>query len=319
MSNAPTTVPSRPALAPWCRVVEDDGRLLVEHGDTVVTFEGRAAGRLLPALLPLLDGTRSVDEINRTLGRPVAPAVLGALSLLADNHLLVDGQHRAADSEPKTAAATFAAEVSGAPVTQTSEALVAARVAILGSSRAATEIARQLREMGVGRVEAGVLDGDSTDAPLVVAAPSPPETIELEPLNARRLERGEPWLSVLPYDGRRLIVGPFVLPGESACRACYLVRRAAASGYDEDFDRIDRAALRAASPEPISVIAAGLVSLLVLRWLTFRDPRVPGSLYAFESAPAFRLAHHRVLRVPRCRACGPYTRALPSLWFDEGR
>ncbi len=319
MLDATTTVPSSPALAPWCRVVEDEGRLLVEYGDTVVTFEGRAADRLLPALLPLLDGTRSVDEINRTLGRPVAPAVLGALSLLAENHLLVDGPHRAADSDPLTAAATFAAAVSGTPIADTTEALVVARVAVLGSSRAATEIARQLREMGVGCVEDGVLHGDSTDAPLVVAAPSPCETIELESLNARRLERGEAWLPALPFDGRRLIVGPFVLPGESACRECYLVRRAAASGYDEDFDRIDRTRLRAASPEPISVIAAGLVSLLVLRWLTVRDPRVPGSLYAFENAPAFRLEHHRVLRVPRCRVCGPYPRALPSLWFDEGR
>ena len=90
-------VPERPALAPWCRLAEDGRRVLVEHGGTVVTFEGRAAEALLPRLLPLLDGTRTVEDVESVLGRPVAPAIAKALALLAANRLLVDGEHRPFD------------------------------------------------------------------------------------------------------------------------------------------------------------------------------------------------------------------------------
>ena len=122
---------------------------------------------------------------------------------------------------------------------------------------------------------------------------------------------------MLPFNGLLTIVGPLFLPGESACRRCYLVRRAAASGYDADFERLQRIPVAAASPVPIAVIAASLAAVLTLRWLTLRDPRLPGSLYAFEHTPILRLTHHRVLRVPRCPACGPYDRVIPSLWFDD--
>ena len=47
--------------------------MLVEHGGTVVTFEGGGAATLLPELVPLLDGSRTVDELEEAMGRPVAP------------------------------------------------------------------------------------------------------------------------------------------------------------------------------------------------------------------------------------------------------
>ena len=81
--RADALIPSRPALAGWCRVVEDGPRLLVEHAGTLVTLEGRAVRALLPSLLPLLDGTRTLDEVTAALGPPVEPAVLRALALLA--------------------------------------------------------------------------------------------------------------------------------------------------------------------------------------------------------------------------------------------
>ena len=54
-----TAVPALPLLAPWYRVVGDGERLLLEYAQSVVVLEGAAVQSLLPALLPLLDGTRS--------------------------------------------------------------------------------------------------------------------------------------------------------------------------------------------------------------------------------------------------------------------
>ncbi len=84
-------LPARPALAPWCRVVEDGRRVLLEHGGTVVTLEGRAATALVPRLLPLLDGSRTADEVLDTLGTAARPAVQNALSILAEQGLLTEG------------------------------------------------------------------------------------------------------------------------------------------------------------------------------------------------------------------------------------
>ena len=70
---------------------ESGDGMLLEHGGSVIAFSGAAARRLLPALLPLLDGTRSVDEIVEIVGPPVAAAVENALELLADQGLLTQG------------------------------------------------------------------------------------------------------------------------------------------------------------------------------------------------------------------------------------
>ena len=125
-----------------------------------------------------------------------------------------------------------------------------------------------------------------------------------------------PWLQVLPFDGRLVVVGPLFVPGVSACRQCYVLRRAACSGYDDDFDIVERVPARAAAPAPLASLSAALASLLALRWVTTRDPALPGRLYAVEVGVVLRLSHDHVLRVPRCPVCGSPEQAVPSPWFE---
>ena len=318
VSAAPPTgeVPDRPALAPWCRLVEDGDRFLAEHGGTLVTFEGRAVTALLPRLLPLLDGSRTVEEIETVLGPPAAPAVARALGLLATNRLLVEGSHGTPNEGPMAAAASFAAAVTRRTTQENAlEALEAAQVGVLGTGRAAGEILRQLLSIGIGRVTASPLDADP-DGGFLIAVPGPDELSLLPGFNAGALERGLAWMQVLPFDGRILIVGPVFVPGQTACRECYVLRRAACSGYEEDFDSIERTAPRATSPPPLTALAASLASLLALRWLTAGDPALPGRLYALEVGTVLRLSHDHVLRVPRCPQCGVPERSIPSPWFE---
>jgi bacteriocin biosynthesis cyclodehydratase domain-containing protein len=315
--NSRPSIPARPAIAPWYRFSDDGGRLLFEHGGTVVTLEGRATRELVPRLIPLLDGSRAADDLRIALGEAVAPAVDNVLRVLAENHLLVDGPSGAA-SEPTTAAASYAAAVTRAISPGDAErALAAAQVAVVGSSRHAEEIADQLRRAGLGHVRrATFLAGTSEDA-FAIAAPGPHELEHLAQLNCTRLAQRAAWLQVLPYDGRIVVVGPLFLPDRSACRACYVLRRAACSGYEDDFGVIDASPTRADSPAPLVSIAAGLAALLAIRWLTLGDPSQPGRFYALEAGATLRLTCHRVLRVPRCAECGPPDRAVPSPWFEE--
>ncbi len=80
-----------PYLAPWYRIASTDGKVLLEYGQRIVCLEGRAATVLVPVLLPLLDGTRSVDQIVEILGEPAREAVEAALAQLDDHGVLLEG------------------------------------------------------------------------------------------------------------------------------------------------------------------------------------------------------------------------------------
>lgn len=309
-------LPERPALAPWCRVVQDDSRVLLEHGGTLVTLEGAAVKALLPTLLPLLDGSRTVVELETVMGAAAAPAVGIALALLAEHELLVDGQGVSGE-HPACAAAAFASVVTGsmAPAAA-AHALEHASVTVLGSGAIGLELERLLSASGIPRVERRSLECEPPAGAFVVAAPEQDELHALHALNDRALRCGDPWLQVLPYDGRFTIAGPVFLPGESACHACFVTRRAAASGFDEDFDLVEGTPRRAPHPAPLASVAAGLATVLAIRWLTTADPTLPGRFYALEAGTVVGLRFDRLLRVPRCATCGPHAQAVPSPWFE---
>ena len=314
--RADALIPSRPALAGWCRVVEDGPRLLVEHAGTLVTLEGRAVRALLPSLLPLLDGTRTLDEVTAALGPPVEPAVLRALALLAQHGLLVDGDPGDPDGTPRTAAAAYVAAVTRrTTVADASAALAETNVVVLGSGVGAEAAAAQLEATGFVDVERQAIDGPVDADAFVVASPCPDEMERLARLNRTRLDDEGAWMQVLPYDGRHLVVGPVFVPGASACSTCYLMRRGACSGYEEDFAHVEGVPSKASAPPSLATAASALAAVVALRWCTVRDPTLPGRLYALDPGPVLRLSSHRVLRVPRCPECGP-TRAVPSPWHQ---
>jgi len=281
-------------------------------------LQGRAAETLLPRLLPLLDGTRTVEELIIELGSSVAPAIEQALSLLDEHQLLREGTHSRENGHGRTAAATYAAAVTRRTTEESAtRALLDAHVAVLGSGRCAKTTASQLEEIGIGRVDLLAPADEPAAGALVVAVPSARELPELERVNERALELGTAWLQVLPFDGRLTIVGPLYLPNASACRCCFVLRRGACSGYEDDFELVESQPSRALSPTPLTTMAAGLAANVVLRWMTAKDPTLPGRFYALESRTILRLSYEHVLRVPRCPACGPAASAVPSPWFEE--
>ena len=251
---------------------------------------------LLPELLPLLDGTRSVPEIVGKLGRAAEPSVTNALAALAENGLLTEGT----PPLPSSAATRRKRHVrrsrdAATTPTKADSALASARVAIAGESPIAGEAARLLGTSGVGNVRRVQLDDVGGADEFVVCAPAPAETAGLMTVNASRLAAGRAWLAVMPHDGRSLVVGPLYLPGQSACHACYRLRRASASGYEEDFELVDVEPIRAACPEALAAVAAGLAATITLRWLATSDASLPGRCYALEAGVVLGLSLHHVL------------------------
>lgn len=301
-----------PLLAPWWRVVRSGERLLFEHAGRIVELRGRAVQTLLPALLPLLDGTHAPADIVDRLGQSIAPSVRKALSLLDERGLLIEGP----DVKEDAVSRYVAAVCPGTAVSAAHERLTRSRVEVWGTSACAAELARLLASAGAVAMRSDAPAPAAAGVDLIVAAPAPEEVDALPVVNARRLEDGIPWLSVLPHDGRVTLVGPLFVPGQTACHACFLVRRAATSGYEEDFSAVHSRPVAAPMPDAIGVVAAGLAVLVSLRWLAARDPTLPGVAFAFEANGDPTLTRHRVLRVPRCPDCGPAA-APANPWFKE--
>ena len=310
-------VPERPLLKPWYRVARTNAGVAVEYGQVAVVFEGTGAQRLLPPLLELLDGTRTLDEIVAALGPAVEPATRAALGRLARHDLLTDGP--APDpAEPAAPFALFLAAAGVADTATVARRLASLRVGVVGESPVAERLPSLLAGAGAGRVERLPWEDAVAGRRLVVVAPGTPELPLLDRWNAAALRERVPWLQVLPPNGRFAAIGPLFLPGETACRHCFLLRRAANVEYGDELAHLERAAASYPFPTPIAAALAGLVAFLALRWALGGDRVLTGAFYALELGPALALTYHRVHRVPRCRACSPSAVvAPPSPWFGE--
>jgi bacteriocin biosynthesis cyclodehydratase domain-containing protein len=303
-------VPQRPLLAPWCRLVEDGDRLLLEHARSVVVLEGGAVRTLLPELLPLLDGSRTRAELGEALGAAAGPAVEKALELLAAHGLVVDGPAEAGGSLLAVAAAYRLGPADAG------RRLREARVGLVGESRIGRTVARLLHHCGIGSVERLGWDAGAP-LDLAVVAPAPSEVGLLESWNAAALDRGTRWLGIRPFDGATATVGPLVVPGESPCHACLLLRLGGHLEYRSDFARIEQTPVAVEAGAPLETIAAGMAAHLVLGWVGGHDTRLPGLVHVLETGPPLALSAHPILRVPRCPACSPAARRAPRLPWHE--
>ncbi len=310
-------VPSRPYLAPWYRLARGPGKIVLEHGQRLVCLEGAATERLLPALLPLLDGTRTADEIASVLGEPARPAIEQALVQLAAHAVLVEGPPLDAEPRPFAEAAELFASLrpAGRSPADTAAAVAGCSIAVAGGAAVGIEVARLLRRSGA--------DVDHAEAPapgcdLTVCAPTGEELPRLEEWNRSALRSGSPWLQILPFDGLYAAIGPLYLPDDTCCYECFRLRRAAVHGAFEELTLLEQAPAAYPVPATLDSIVGGLAAQLVLGWLVLGDHYAPAAFYALELMPAIALSVHYVHRVPRCTACsGLVDTASPLPWYKE--
>lgn len=308
-------LPARPLLRPGYRVVADGPRLLLERGHRVVLLEGRAAAALLPRLLPLLDGSRTIAEIAGALGPQAGPAVEHALRVLAARRLLCEGPSPELLPRPLRDTVELLAGDSDLPPALVAERLGSSSVCVVGSSAVAAAVVELVAAAGVAVVRARRWRDARGD--VVIAAPAPAEAGAIRRLNRRALRRGVDWLPVLPYDGRIAAVGPLIVPRETACATCYLLRRAAVVDYGDELPVLERTPVGTRSVPALDRLVSEVAVLHVLRWLGTRDARLPGTLQTVELGNGVEILSHVVLRVPRCPSCsGLGTLAAPLPWHD---
>jgi bacteriocin biosynthesis cyclodehydratase domain-containing protein len=311
-------IPAFPYLAPWYRIAVERGRVVLEYGQRIVCLEGAAAEQLVPALLPLLDGSRAIDEIVAVLGEVTRPAVEHALAQLAEQNLLVEGP-ALPESLPRPAAGVaellVALRPGPEPLGDKAAQVAACSIGVVGRGTAGLEAARLLR-LGGGEVE--WLDRIESGVDLVVCAPAPDELPCLREWNEQALEAAQPWLQILPFDGRYGTVGPLYLPGDTGCYECFRRRRAANLRAVDEVELLEAVPAGYPAAPALDAILGGLAAEVALHWLVLGDHYAPACFYALEPLPAFSLSSHHLYRVPRCDACsGLADVAAPLPWYKE--
>ena len=274
----------KPHLIP--RVIPGEGVLLLAE-DGVRALHGEVFERLSP----LLDGTRTADEIVAVLAGTVAGArVYYALMLLEQNGHLCE----AALGTLRAPAAFW--EGLGVSASAAQAALGARRVQLqtLGGVDEAPMRAA-LTGLGIGLVtEDGALDLVLTDDY---------QHPDLLDLNAQRLTDRRPWLLVRPI-GHEVWIGPLYRPGKSGCHRC-LVQRLARHRVVEGFAaRHGGSVPTALAALPASQrIAAELAALEVAKMLVGAPGTLADEVLSLDTY-TWAARTHRVQRDPHCGACG---------------
>ncbi|WP_438033005.1 TOMM precursor leader peptide-binding protein [Sorangium sp. So ce204] len=314
-------VPEFPCVKTWYRVAITDDAVIFQHGERALCFQGKAASKLLPVLLPILDGTRTVEQVIEYMGKSIEPATANALRLLAERGVLTSGAPVGASApRPVRESARFhAAYRDDEPESLAQQRLSDASVAVVGAGVLADEIARQVSLSGVTAVQRRPFDagaGDLASADLVVVVPDRGELDWMAHWNAEALRRRIPWMQVLAYDSRFSAVGPLYLPHATCCYECYRLRLASNVAYRGHYWALERSTPSSPLPSAMLAIVSGLAALLVARWIVARDPLLPGRFYAVNPGPTVRSDTHMAYRVPRCSACSAAVAAsAPSPWY----
>lgn len=155
-------------------------------------------------------------------------------------------------------------------------------------------------------------------ATVLVCLDSPAPAL-LDAVNRAALQANVRWLAGQIYRGIG-ILGPTVIPYQSACYTCYELRRNAnLENYEEILQFESRLrqmpAIRSefVAPKPLAQTLGGLLALECLRLITQTAmPQMTGRILLIDLfAP--EMTYHRLLRLPNCPACGGEQRSsLPS-------
>ncbi len=310
-----TPIPRLPLLKPWYRLLATPEGITLEHGRSTVSFGGAAATRLLPALLPLLDGERTVDEILDLVGRPAEPAVDKALTLLARHGLLTDGPPLGPELTAELRrTATYLAQTAPDPPARIAERLASARVLLEGDDELVAAVARLLRRSGIAQARSP--DEEPTFVATAAAVAGDPL---LDRRNALALGAGTTWLPYGCFDGRSATVGPLIVPRETACYRCFVLRRDASTACTAELGSLRSVPLTARNGPALVALVAAIAAERIVRWLGVRDPALPGAVVSVEVAPELVVSDELLLRVPRCPACSGLAEAGQPVPWHEAR
>jgi ribosomal protein S12 methylthiotransferase accessory factor len=306
------TSPSMAARLSWKPAFHVE---VVEPNRVFLLTEARSfalAGRGYRHVAPLLDGTRTADEIVEALADILpAPETRRALTLLEERGYIsahrrstnpgVDAFWHLEETDPAAAAGKLKAS----PVA----------VRVLGNVPAAalTTISESLREMGLtlGDERVGRDDAAVDDSAVKIVLVDDYLQDGLDDINRAEFAAGRSWLIAKPV-GSVLWLGPVFQPGAGPCWEC-LADRIRGNRQVEGYV-LSKVGQSAPLPTSIAMlpstadVAAGLIGTTAASWIARgRDERLLQTLVTVDLATLETRRHH-VVRRPQCTVCGSPSR-----------
>jgi len=319
-----TPLPEFPRLATWVvRVDHENGGLVLRTHDRFYVIQEPLFGAVYDALASDLDGSRPVGEILDALPADVLPTSgMALLKILRSWGLLFDeARGREEPSAVQREIEAFLGQYTPQP-REARTRLADSVVLVFGDHGAAQAARASLSDIGI---DAATVLGHGPDSLAQLRASLAGNSVQLlvavdppDPaaVNGLCLQLSVPCLYAANF-GREALLGPLVLPGESACWACLEARRAShlalPPGVELAPPGADLAiACRTARSDALAAALYAQLSLEAGRFIGGFAPAVTigGCFLLTASSPATE--RHVVLRVPWCPACsqlrGPQSR-----------
>ena len=283
----------RPTLAPhleW-RAVGDDAGLLVSETSSAALY-----GRRYADLVPLLDGSRSRNEVIAALsGKHSRIEVQTALVSLATKGHVVSADH---GLDRRMAAFWTSQRVTPR---WAEERLASARITVRGEGGDRLEAA--LRRMGASVAA----EPEGAKSALFVFLARDYLDGSLADANRRHLETGVPWAPVC-VRGVWPLVGPVYRPaGGGPCWAC-VAHRLRGNREVENFVRTaageEGARMKNAAPPPFTDAIYDLAALELAVWAVIGEQAALHEHVLSLSAFALGAERHKAMKRPQCSECG---------------
>ena len=251
-------------------------------------------GAAYPVLVPLLDGSRTSEEILDAVSDQIGSTeVYYALRRLEDLGYI----RESAGLEAGPLARFW--DCLGADFEPALRRVRETRIQLLSlAGLSVAPLARSLEDLGLATAPEGDLVLVLTDDYL---------NPELAAVNALRLGEAKPWMLAKPT-GSILWLGPLLIPGRTGCWEC-LAQRLRNHRIVDAYIASQKHGLQArarsiSTPHPITDVTACLLATEVVKWVARpAASAVEGALVTFDLL-TLASERHRLTRRPQCPACG---------------
>ncbi|RGP35558.1 hypothetical protein D1012_19320 [Pseudotabrizicola alkalilacus] len=315
MKDDATQLPDYPRLRRNVNIAfVADGSVLVRGHGGSVSLSGPFVSDALPQLLPRLDGQTGIDVLIGAVNEDFRPECHEFLQVMQARGFLADGPEP--DDSESGRAAFWAQDARGNDAAAAS--LAAAWIVVAGHGAVGTAVHRALTAGGVGRcthlpraalADSGSAAAATRDASLIILASDAMSLAGVDAVNELTQRNKTPWL-LLRIDRSNALIGPYVVPGDTACFACYELRARANAERPDEHQALFRS-WRAApetsadfpTPPEYGQIVGSWVALDVMRaFVGGRAPVTAGRIIALD-LKTLGSTTRDILRLPRCPAC----------------
>lgn len=343
----------------------DHDSFQVRGPEHLSVLRGNTVKQVFGHLLPLLNGEHTTDQlVDRLDGVAPAETVRTMVQRLADLGVLEDGSANGHSGLPAEQARAYHHQVMFFNIVRQAEdgakyqkALLDSRLFVIGASELAARMASECATAGVGtvvglnlggerlngqgnghgRIITTELDPDDLDAvgkrlaadppSLLVLALDRPQPVVLDRVNQMSQDLKIPLLHA-GVNFKEGVVGPLVVPGQTACLKCHYLRVIRNYNFYEEYVQWEKWSgqqgqqQRGASPSlgPLTSMVAAMATLEAVKMLSsFHEPELYGKFLTINSL-TLEVISHQVLRVPRCPSCGKLRgKASLTPWIKDER